>query len=138
MTDEPFKPRPRITSQGRRETDRANLRAELKRIDMRLHSQVIGTRRTDFIDGSPSYDAASMAIVRLTTVLERQENSFLHGVLTKTEQRSLVAVRNIVAHGGYSQMDDESFWISATRDLPDLIRRLQQALPDTDAEPTFD
>lgn len=126
MTDG-FTPRPRVEGGARNENDRSNTVTELAKIALRLDTKVVGTARSAFADGSDSYDAASMVVVRVFGLLERAENAALLDVLTTTERRALRAVRNIITHGGYATMDDESFWETATVHLPEVVRRLQAA-----------
>ncbi|WP_022890616.1 hypothetical protein [Agromyces italicus] len=122
-----FVPRPRSTGDARGSTDRRNLADELARVERRLAERVIGTPRTEFSDGAASYDAASMVVVRLFGLLERPDASGLRERLTPDEFAALRTIRNIVAHGGYATMNDEVFWLTATRDLPDIVARLRTA-----------
>ena len=119
-----FEPRPRSDGAARARNDRENLLDELHRIDERLRRRVIGTDRVAFHDGSDAYDAASMAIVRLHGVLERREHAFLLEAVREVELRAIGTIRNIVSHGGYRSMDDESFWETVTGQLPELLQRL--------------
>lgn len=119
-----FTPRPRQAGDERDRNDRANLLGELQRIATRLQSRVLGSARAGFRDGSDSYDAASMAVVRLHGLLDRREHAFLLQVVTENELRAIGTIRNIVSHGGYRSMDDESFWETATIQLPELVERL--------------
>jgi hypothetical protein len=97
--------------------------AELDAITDRV-SRVVAAGRTAFIDGSPGYDVASMAIIRLAGLFEvRRFHPFLAGV-TPIEQRSIKASRQYAAHGGYREMDDE-FWHTITIDVPELVSRLR-------------
>lgn len=98
--------------------------AELDAITARV-SRVATAGRAAFVDGSASYDVASMAIIRLAGVFEvRRFGPFLLDV-TSVEQRSIKATRQYAAHGGYRVMDDEEFWHTVTVDVPELIGRLR-------------
>ncbi len=99
---------------------------ELAKIDERLE-RVRRSDRKDFHDGSPSYDSATIAVVRLTGLLERSEFSDLREVLTEEESRSLRTIRNIISHGGYADMNVDMFWATVITHLPDLVRRLRDA-----------
>ncbi|GMA27392.1 antitoxin [Arenivirga flava] len=127
-----FEPVPRRDAADRPRHDLANLQDELRRIERRLEERVVGGDRAVFLDGSDSYDAASMAVVRLHGVLERREYAFLLDAVSDTEMRAISTIRNTVSHGGYRSMDDESFWETATLQLPDLVLRL---IARADAEP---
>jgi uncharacterized protein with HEPN domain len=122
-----FSPRPRSGAQARRAHDLDNFLIELGKVSKRLDDKVRSSHREDFHDGSASYDAASMAVVRIHGLLERSQNQRFRQLLTVTEQRALGTVRNIITHGGYATMDDESFWETATAHLPDVVRRLREA-----------
>ncbi|UOE45623.1 hypothetical protein [Agromyces larvae] len=89
---------------------------------------MLGTAREAFFDGSPSYDAASMVVVRLYGLLERADSGDLRATLTEDEIAALRTMRNIVAHGGDARMNDESFWTTSTRELPVVVTRLQRAI----------
>lgn len=98
--------------------------AELDSITARV-SRVATAGWDAFVDGSASYDVASMAIIRLAGVFEvRRFEPFLVEV-TPVEQRSIKATRQYAAHGGYREMDDEEFWHTVTVDVPELISRLR-------------
>lgn len=117
---------PRRDTSVRSERDRLNFAAELAKVEERL-DRVRGSDRNDFHDGSPSYDAASIAVVRLTGLLERAEFARARQALTEEESRSLRTIRNIISHGGYADMNDDVFWVTVTTHLPDLVRRLREA-----------
>lgn len=119
-----FEPVPRRDAADRPRHDLVNLQDELRRIERRLEERVLGSDRAVFHDGSDSYDAASMAVVRLHGVLERREYAFLLDAVTDTEVRAISTIRNIVSRGGYRSMDDEGFWETATMQLPELVARL--------------
>lgn len=98
--------------------------AELDAITQRA-GRVLAAGRAAFIDGSVSYDIASMAIIRLAGLFEaRRFGPFLVNI-TPTEQRSIKATRQYAAHGGYREMDDDEFWHTVTVDVPDLVGRLR-------------
>jgi len=89
----------------------------------RARSVATGSR-DDFFDGAPLYDTASMAVVRLASLTERAEFGPWMGVLTEQEIVGIRATRNIVAHAGYTTMDDDIFWETVTRRVPELVERL--------------
>jgi len=47
--------------------------------------------------------------------------------LTSSEKRALRTTRNIAAHSGYQNMDDQLLWTAVTRNVPDMIARLRAA-----------
>ncbi|WP_218973660.1 HepT-like ribonuclease domain-containing protein [Brevibacterium sediminis] len=103
--------------------DRANIRTELRAILRRTQS-VAATAREEFSDGTASYDIAGIAIIRLASLTERAEFAIWMKLLTKDEVLSIRATRNIVAHAGYASMDDDRFWDTVTKRVPELIERL--------------
>ncbi|MFD4422406.1 antitoxin [Agromyces sp. NPDC058484] len=103
--------------------------AELAKIDQRLE-RVRQSDRNDFRDGSPTYDSASIAVVRLAGILERSESARAREVLTEEESRGLQTIRKIISHGGNADMNDEVFWSTVTTYLPGLVRRLRDAVTD--------
>lgn len=119
-----FRARPRSASDERAANDEANARDELGAIRRRLSDRVIGTSRADFHDGSPSYDAASMALIRLAALLERPGAGTPPGGIDESERRAVAAMRSVVAHSGYGSMNDDAFWVTATTELPALVDRL--------------
>ena len=99
------------------------LRAELEGIRTLLrHAAEAG--RTAFSRDSVSYAAAAMAVIRLQSLLEDRRFAVLHAGLTPTEARGIRVTRNIAAHAGYRDMNDEEFWITTTDRMPALVDRL--------------
>ena len=87
--------------------------------------RVVAGGRTAFVDGSPTYDAASMAVIRLAGLFEvRRFGPFLAGV-APGEQRSIKTTRQYAALRGYREMDDDEFWDTVTIDIPGLVDRLR-------------
>ena len=124
-----FRPAPR--SGGRASATRrhevANIRAELESIGART-ALVVVSDRGGFHDGSVTYDAASMAVIRLAALLDRPEvDAVAQGVLSAEERAAIRTTRDIVAHAGYRDMNDDLLWLAATRRLPDILRRLTTA-----------
>ena len=117
---------PRRDSSARSERDRLKFTAELAKIAERLE-RVRQSDRSEFQDGSPTYDSASIAVVRLAALLERSEFSHARSVLTDEESRGMQTIGNIISHGGYADMNDDVFWKTTTSYLPDLVRRLGDA-----------
>lgn len=133
MTDRPEERDGRFTVVPRTETDTplhdtaadaAAFAQELDLIDSRVR-RVIEAGRADFFDGSASYDAASMAIVRLRALLDVTRFETFLGALTEDERRAINATRVVTAHAHYAVMDDEEFWSTVTRDVPDVLARLR-------------
>lgn len=127
MTDDEAKSRFTPTPRGHRVEesvhDVENIRAELKRIIGRAR-YVASTDRSEFVDGSTSYDVASMVIIRLASLTERPEFSHLAIRLTSDEVTAIRATRNIAAHAGYVAMNDELFWAAVTVRVPEIVNRL--------------
>ncbi|GAA1819313.1 antitoxin [Brevibacterium celere] len=103
--------------------DRENIREELTRILQRAQA-VASTPRDDFVDGAPSYDVASMVIIRLASLTERAEFGPWLDELTPMEVTAIRATRNIAAHAGYTAMNNEVFWNAVTVRVPEIIGRL--------------
>jgi len=75
----------------------------------------------------PEYDSACMVIIRLAAFLEREEYAPYMDALTSPEKRALRTTRNIAAHSGYQNMDNQLLWTAVTRNVPDMIERLRAA-----------
>ena len=103
--------------------DRENIREELTRILQRAQA-VASTPRHEFVDGAPSYDVASMVIIRLASLTERAEFGPWLDELTPMEVTAIRATRNIAAHAGYTAMNYEVFWNAVTVRVPEIIGRL--------------
>jgi len=106
--------------------DLENFATALSRIDERLR-RVSASDRADFHDGSASYDAATLAIIRLHALREATEYGGVFDVLTAEESNGLSRMRNIASHTGYQAMDDALLWDAATRLLPELLPRLRES-----------
>src|SRR5699024_7884799 len=97
----------------------------LTRIVSRI-DDVITHGRAEFTEVSDSYDRATVAIIRLATLFERDESvAALLGVATLEERRGTITTRNIAAHSGYGAMTTESFWRTVTERLPEVIARIR-------------
>jgi hypothetical protein len=105
-------------------SDAADFIQELDLIYSRVR-RVIDAGRAAFFDGSPSYDSASMAIIRLRALLDVKRFQPFLGQLTDAERRAINATRVVTAHAHYAVMDDEEFWHTVTRDVPDVVARLR-------------
>lgn len=117
-----FEPRPRAPE--RRTThDTHNIPRELVRI-LRRTEIVSASPREDFSEGSPLYDVAGMAVIRLAALLERPEFSMHAHLLSVDETAAIRATRNIAAHAGYEGMNDDLFWTAVTTRVPAIVRRL--------------
>lgn len=111
-----FKPRPRQRSEQPSPTDTQNLRDELLRIQERTIALKASDRAT-FTEGSATYDIASMAIIRLASLVERPEFAQVSELLTSDEVAAIRTTRNIAAHAGYVGMNDDLFWAAVTLSL---------------------
>lgn len=94
---------------------------------------VCATHRQDFRDGAPAYDAASMAIIRLASLVERPVVAeAARRTMTEQECAAIRTTRNIAAHAGYRDMNDDLFWLAVTQRLPGILQRLSNALDSVD------
>ena len=92
-------------------------------------SMVCATHCQDFRDGAPAYDAASMAIIRLASLLERPvvaEAARL--AMTEQERAAIRTTCSIAAHAGCRDVNDDLFWLAVTQRLPGILQRLSKAL----------
>lgn len=102
---------------------------ELVSIEART-ALVASTQRSEFRDGTAAYDAASMAMIRLAALLERQEMTETAGAaLSPDELAAIRTTSNIAAHAGYRNMNDDLLWLAVTERVPDILERLLSALP---------
>lgn len=118
-----FSPLPRRRAPKTSAHDEANIREELKRIRNRVDS-VASSERDDFVDGSASYDIASMVIIRLASLTERSEFTPWAQALSQDEIAAIRTIRNIAAHAGYAVMNDDLFWEAVTEFVPEIVERL--------------
>lgn len=107
-------------------SSRSAFDAELDAIAQRA-DRVAAAGRAAFIDGSPSYDTASMAIIRLAGLFEVRRFAPFLGIVDPIEARGIRATRQYAAHGGYREMDDDEFWRTITEDVPEFVNRLRSA-----------
>ncbi|SMY12915.1 hypothetical protein BJEO58_02523 [Brevibacterium jeotgali] len=121
--DGPYVRAPRRQGQRSGAHDDENIRDELSRILRRAQS-VASSPRDDFVDGSASYDVASMVIIRLASLTERPEFAPWADVLSQQEITAIRATRNIAAHAGYAAMNDGLFWSAVTVTVPEIVERL--------------
>jgi hypothetical protein len=101
--------------------------AELDAIENRIE-KVLERRRESFIEGSDTFDHASMAIIHLAALFEDERFVRLLTPVTDVERRGIATTRNVVAHRGYRTMDDERLWLTITTDVPDVLRRVRTHL----------
>lgn len=118
-----FSPRPRSGAAEPPAHDEENLRRELLRVRARAE-RVRAAGRDAFVDGSESYDIASMAIIRLAALLERAAPGRLAERLAAEEIAAIRTTRNIAAYAGYDGMNDEAFWRAITIRVPEIVDRL--------------
>jgi hypothetical protein len=104
--------------------DATDFAQELDLIESRVR-RVLDAGRADFIDGSPSYDAASMAIIRLGALVDARRFERFLAALTEAERRAINATSVVTAHAHVALMADEEFWHTVTRDVPDVVSRLR-------------
>lgn len=104
------------------------LREELDRIEHRVQ-HVIAHGRSSFVEGSESYDRATVAILRLAALFEQEKRfgRFLTEV-TGEERRGITTTRNIAAHSGYGAMNADVFWRTITERLPNVVGRIRAGL----------
>ncbi|MDO5093098.1 MAG: antitoxin [Propionibacteriaceae bacterium] len=102
----------------------SNFDAELRSLELRTE-RVRAAGRAAFADGNDSYDVATVVILRLAALLERQDVAQLDAVLTAEEAAAIRTTRNIAAHAGYKSMNDDLFWLAVTERIPDILRRLR-------------
>ena len=122
----PFAPRPRAARRHAPSFDVDNFLHELNVITHRVE-RVAAVPVEAFSADCPEYDSACMAIIRLAAFLERDEYAPYMDALTSSEKRALRTTRNIAAHSGYQNMDDQLLWTAVTRNVPDMIERLRAA-----------
>ena len=122
----PFVPRPRVTRRHTPSFDAENFLRELDVIVQRV-KRVATVPVETFSANCPEYDSACMVIIRLAAFLEREEYAPYMDALTSPEKRALRTTRNIAAHSGYQNMDNQLLWTAVTRNVPDMIERLRAA-----------
>lgn len=125
FTDDPYllKPRKARLSPGH---DEENIRHELSQI-LRRAQAVESRSRNAFADGTDTYDAASMLIIRMAALIERPEFAHWAAFLTIDEINAIRTLRNIVAHAGYAAMNDDIVWNAVTVEVPQVVDRLLHA-----------
>lgn len=101
------------------------IRYELAKIMKRVGA-VAGPGRHSFADGLETHDIASMAVIRLASVIERGDFAAL---LTVEEAAELAVVQKIAMDGGADAMDDDLLWIVVTQRIPAIVCRLRGLLP---------
>ncbi len=106
-----------------------NLQSELRALVSRTE-RVVSAGRESFVDGNDSYDVATVVIIRLAALLERQDMACLVEVLTSDEVAAIRTTRNIAAHPDYKSMNDDLFWLAVTERIPDILGRLMAKVTD--------
>lgn len=107
--------------------DARNLLEELAGITARI-TRVRRSDRCDFAEGSPSHDAACMAVIRLKSLTEVPQFSDLAALIDEAQLAGLARVRNIAAHGGYLEMNDDVLWDVVTVRLGPIVDVLARAV----------
>lgn len=125
FTDDPYPLKPRRAKLSP-DHDEENIRQELSQILRRAQS-VASKPRDEFLEGTESYDVASMMMIRMASLIERPEFEPWAAVLTDDEINAIRTMRYIVAHAGYAAMNDDIFWISVTVQMPEIIERLLES-----------
>ena len=123
-----FQPKARRSSTERAANDRQRFRHELIQIRRRTQA-VANSDRAAFAEGSPTYDVASMVIIRFAALLERSEFADFTHLLSADEITAIRTTRNIVAHAGYEGTNDDLFWAAVTIRVPAMIQRLLEDEP---------
>ena len=125
MTRERFQKRPRATPRAA-PNDAGAFEEELRKIELRL-DLVSAAGRASFVDGSTSFDHATVAILRLAALLERGSRfAQFFEAATDDEKRGIATTRNIAAHVGYASMDLDAFWHTMTVDVPVFIAKIRE------------
>ena len=104
------------------------IRHELAKIMKRVGA-VAGPGRHSFADGLETHDIASMAVIRLASVIERGDFPSSKPLLTVEEAAEIAAAREIAMHGGADAMDDDLLWVVVTQQIPAIVCRLRGLLP---------
>ncbi|GAA1300917.1 antitoxin [Brachybacterium tyrofermentans] len=122
-----MRPRTRTTDEGAPVAADVLL-DELSRIQRRVDA-VIAQGRDAFVEGSESYDRATVAVLRLAALFEEEKrfSEFL-SVVTAEERRGITTTRDIAAHRGYGAMNAAVSWRTVTELLPDLLARIRAAI----------
>ncbi|MGP5008112.1 antitoxin [Brachybacterium tyrofermentans] len=122
-----MRPRTRTTDEGA-PVSADVLLDELSRIQRRVDA-VIAQGRDAFVEGSESYDRATVAVLRLAALFEEEKrfSEFL-SVVTAEERRGITTTRDIAAHRGYGAMNAAALWRTVTELLPDLLARIRAAI----------
>lgn len=133
LVPEPDRQNTLSRSSSRREKDASahtrrdldNFQTAIDRIEARLE-RIRASERDGFHDGTASYDAATVAVIRIHALREVPEYQPVFAALTEKESLGLGTIRNLAAHAGYELMDDAILWDVATRRLPALLPRLRE------------
>lgn len=100
---------------------------ELNKVERRIR-KVIKAGRANFHDGSSAYDTATVAASRLAALFETGSPvAALLESVSDADRQGLSKTRNISAHHGYDEMDDDVFWDTVTERMPTLIAAIRRA-----------
>lgn len=100
---------------------------ELNKVDARIR-KVIKAGRANFHDGTSAYDTATVAASRLAALFETASPVMaLLDSVSDADRQGLSKTRNISAHHGYDEMDDDIFWVTVTERMPTLIAAIRRA-----------
>lgn len=95
----------------------------------RIRRHVAGVARSEFLNGTKSFDAVAMNIVVMGESVVHLPPHLKVGE-PETPWRQIVASRNLVAHG-YPELDPDVIWTIVTTQLDDLdaaVTRMLNAL----------
>jgi hypothetical protein len=122
FTDDPFVARPRRPKRAP-EHRRESIRRQLSRIHSRVLTVASGSR-DDFVDGAPLYDVASMAIICLSSLLERSEFAPWAALMSDNEVQGVRALGSIILSSRHAEINDDIFWNVVTVEVPEVVERL--------------
>lgn len=89
--------------------------------------ELLGLGRPKFHPRTSAYALATTVIVRVAALFEDADfEPYLHEVPAHI-RRAIGTTRNIAAHAGYREMDDEQLWLTLTRDLPPYLEQWRNA-----------
>lgn len=123
-----FHPLPRSARKPEGEHPDALFEREFEKIVRRIRA-VQDADRADFVDGSLSYDHATLVVLRLAAMLEPASPfSGRFEALGKDARRGIVTTRNILSHSGYGALDEDVFWRTVAVDIPRALRDIGFAI----------
>lgn len=89
--------------------------------------ELLRVERAEFRPRTSAYALATTVIVRVAALFEEPSfDAYLQEVPAHI-RRAIGTTRNIAAHAGYREMDDQQLWLTLTRDLPPLLHQWRTA-----------